>query len=226
MAQTQTVAVTKKDYLFGVASGLFIGLLMLPILKAAKPDIYQKFSTLVVPFFLIGVPAGLVVASFIARKIAIIWQVAKFGVIGVLNTLVDIGSLALLTFIVRAYAHTDAKATFAIGAVAITVYSVLKAITFIIANINSYYWNKYWTFNQNPEKKTRTQFIQFFAVSIIGFIINVLVATLIFKTFGSASVFTADQQGLLGAAAGSIAGLVWNFIGYKFIVFKEPVSAA
>jgi hypothetical protein len=29
-----------------------------------------------------------------------------------------------------------------------------------------------------------------------------------------------DQWGLIGAGAGSIVGLAWNFVGYKFLVFK------
>lgn len=223
--QTENLSMTKKDYVFGIITGLLIGLLFLPTLKAAKPDLYAKFAILVVPFFLIGTPVGLVVANLISKKIRVIWQVAKFGVIGVLNTLVDIGSLALITFIFRAYFDinsTDAWLT--LGATTVTVYSIYKATTFIIANVNSYYWNKFWTFTQTVEKKTHAQFLQFFAVSVIGFIINVLIASLIFKTLGTAGAFSTDQVGLLAAAAGSITGLVWNFIGYKFVVFKEQTA--
>ena len=220
--QTETLVLSKKDYLFSIASGILIGLLMLPTLKAAKPSLYEQYSSFVLPFFIIGVPVGLYVAYIIGQKIRLIWQVGKFGVIGVLNTLVDIGSLALVTFLFRTYANIESKdVLLAVGASTITFYSAYKAGTFVIANVNSYFWNKYWTFNQNPDKKTQAQFFQFFAVSIIGFIINVLVATLIFKTLGTTSGLSLDQQGLLGAAAGSIVGLVWNFIGYKFIVFKE-----
>lgn len=222
MTNKFSVSLKRKDCVFGILSGLLIGLLFLPILKAAKPDLYDKFAIFVVPFFLIGTPLGLIVASLISKKISIIWQIAKFGVIGVLNTLVDIGSLALITFLLRSSSGIDPKKELlVISGAAITVYSIYKAITFVIANINSYFWNKHWTFNQNPEKKTHAQFLQFFAVSVVGFIINVLVASAVFKTLGTFSMFTDDQQGLLGAAAGSIIGLAWNFIGYKFIVFKE-----
>lgn len=225
MEQTAELKMTKKDYLFGIASGLLIGLLVLPILKAAKPELYAKFALIVLPFFLIGTPLGLIVANLIGKKIRIVWQIGKFGVIGILNTLVDIGSLALITFLFRAYFQIDSKdSLFMLGATVVTVYSFYKAITFIIANVNSYYWNKYWTFQPNPEKKSHAQFIQFFAVSIIGFIINVLIASLIFKVIGATGGFSVDQTGLLAAAAGSIVGLVWNFIGYKFIVFKEQTA--
>lgn len=223
MAQQNQGLMTKKDLLFGIAAGLLIGLLVLPILKAAKPELYDKLAFLILPFFLIGTPLGLVVAKLISRKISIVWQIGKFGVIGVLNTLVDIGSLAFITFLLRSSLSIDPKKELiVVSGVAITVYSLYKAITFIIANINSYFWNKYWTFDQGSQKKTHAQFLQFFAVSVVGFIINVLVASIIYKSLDVILPGTTDdQKGLLGAAAGSIIGLAWNFIGYKFIVFKE-----
>jgi len=225
METTPNPQLTMKDYYFGLASGLLIGLLMLPVLKAAKPELYAKYGIVVFLFFLIGTPIGLYITYLIGKKIKVIWQVGKFAVIGILNTLVDLGCLALITFLLRLYFHINSTDfLFALGTGMVTVYSLYKATTFIIANVNSYYWNKYWTFEPNPEKKSHAQFIQFFAVSIIGFIINVLVASLVFRVIGSAPGFSVDQMGLLGGAAGSIIGLVWNFIGYKFIVFKEQTT--
>lgn len=223
MENTQQASMSKKDYAFGIIAGLLIGLLMLPIVKAAKPELYTRFAIIILPFFLIGTPVGLVVAKLISRKISIVWQIGKFGVIGVLNTLVDIGSLALITFLLRSTADIDPKKELlVISGVAITIYSIYKAITFIIANVNSYFWNKYWTFEQGAAKKTRAQFFQFFIVSIIGFIINVLVASIVYKSLDVLLPGTTDdQKGLLAAAAGSVLGMAWNFIGYKFIVFKE-----
>jgi putative flippase GtrA len=152
----------------------------------------------------------------IGRKIAVIWQLGKFGVTGVLNVLVDMGVLSILTFFFRDYFSIDSKAVVFAALSFLTFYSVFKSISFIVANINSYYWNKYWTFHQEGGKST--EFIQFFIVSVVGFIVNVLVASLVFKSIAG---FSADQAGLLGAAAGSVAGLAWNFVGYKFIVFKK-----
>ncbi|HRZ95418.1 MAG TPA: GtrA family protein [Candidatus Moranbacteria bacterium] len=207
---------SKKDYSLSFIAGLFIGLLFLPVLYAAKPELYAKFSLFIIPFFIIAVPFGLAIAHLISRKITVVWQIGKFGVTGVLNVLVDMGVLSIMTFMFRAYFSIDSK-TAIFGALSfLTFYSIFKSISFIVANINSYLWNKYWTFNQEGGKKT--EFVQFFIVSVVGFVINVLVASLVFK---SISGFSADQAGLIGAAMGSIAGLVWNFLGYKFIVFKK-----
>ena len=64
--------------------------------------------------------------------------------------------------------------------------------------------------------------MQFFAVSVVGFLINVFVASVVFNIIvGSIVTMTGGQLGLIGAIAGSIAGLVWNFVGYKLWVFKK-----
>lgn len=219
MENTTGVRITQKDYYFSIAAGLLIGLLLLPILKAANPGIYSKFAIVIVPFFLLATPLGLRIAFYIGQKIAIIYQIAKFGLIGVLNTLVDLGVLALITFIFRSYYNIEST-TIIIGA--ITFYSIYKATSFVVANINSYFWNKYWTFDQGKKTQTRAEFVQFFAVSVVGFLINVFIASFVFKmVLASLTGLSDDQLGLIGAAAGSIAGLAWNFIGYKLWVFKK-----
>ncbi|MBI5306288.1 GtrA family protein [Candidatus Wolfebacteria bacterium] len=209
---------TKKDYVFGISAGFLIGLLLLPVLKALKPELYDKFYLIIVPLFLIMTPLGLIIANYIGRKISVVWQVGKFGVIGVLNTLVDWGVLASFIFLFRKYFQIESKDVLFLG---ITFYSLYKAISFIVANVNSYYWNKYWTFASGAAKRTKAQFSQFFVVSILGFGINVGIASYIFKAINPVGGLNLDQWGIIGAAVGSIAGFAWNFIGYKFIVFKE-----
>ncbi|MEI7891374.1 MAG: GtrA family protein [bacterium] len=219
MENTTGVRITKRDYEFAIVAGLLIGFLLLPVLKTAKPDLFAKFAVAIVPFFLLATPLGLRIAFMLGKKIAIIYQIAKFGLIGVLNTLVDLGVLALITLLFSAYFKIESTNAI-IGA--ITFYSLFKAISFIVANISSYFWNKHWTFDQGAKEQTKSEFVQFFAVSIIGFLINVFIASFVFKTIlASSTTLTDGQLGLLGAAAGSIAGLAWNFIGYKLWVFKK-----
>lgn len=217
--------VTPRDYKLGIIAGILIGILLLPILRAAKPDLYSKVALFVIPLFLAATPIGILIASAIAKKIAIVWQLAKFVLIGGLNTVVDLGVLAFVTFLFRSYLGISSKDLFFGSIAAITFYSLFKATSFIVANINSYYWNKYWTFEHGAVKKTATEFTQFFVVSVIGFVINVTIASYVFKAVNPLAGLNSDQWGLMGAAAGSIAGLAWNFIGYKFIVFKKKPDA-
>ena len=209
---------TKKDYKFGIIVGFLIGLVALPVFKIAKPGLYSKFGLAIFFFFLIGTPIGLIIAKYISRKIAVVWQVAKFAVIGVLNTLVDWGVLAILIFIFRKYLAINSEDLLILG---LTFYSLYKAASFIVANVNSYFWNKYWTFSEGAVKKTKSEFLQFFVVSVIGFAINVAIASYVFGFIKPLGQLNSDQWGIVGAAIGSVVGLAWNFIGYKFIVFKE-----
>lgn len=213
---------TKKDHLFGIAAGLLIGLFAMPVLQAAKPEIYASFSWYILPFFLIATPLGLIASYWIGKKISVVWQIAKFGVIGILNTLVDWGVLtALIIFFRQQYATESGESLFAIGTLAVTYYTFYKSISFIVAVVNSYYWNKYWTFATGVAAKTKSEFIQFFSVSVIGFFINVGLSTYVFNVLPPIGGMNPDQWGLIGAAIGSAAGLAWNFVGYKFIVFKN-----
>lgn len=213
---------SKKDYLFATAAGFLIGALLMPTLETAKPSLYEALKFAILPVFTVIVPVGLVIASWIGRRFSIIWQLAKFIVIGVLNTLVDIGILAYMLTLAAASTLPIAASdvAFSVG-ISITFFTLYKSISFIIANVNSYFWNKHWTFGAVTEKKTSEEFIQFFVVSLIGFIINVVASSLIFSFFHRLGGLTAEQWALVGAATGSISGLAWNFIGYKFIVFKK-----
>lgn len=212
----------KKDYVFGISAGLLIGLLTLPVLRALKPELFSKFAIVVPVFFLIATPLGLIVFSYLGKRIAVLWQIGKFLVSGVLNTLVDWGVLALVTFLFRQYFKINSTDALAFG---LTFYTLYKSISFVAGNINSYYWNKYWTFANGVVEKTKAQFLQFLTVSLVGFAINVGVATLIFKAFAPVGGLNADQRGIVGAAIGTIAGLAANFFGYKYIIFKEKNAA-
>jgi len=65
-------------------------------------------------------------------------------------------------------------------------------------------------------------------VSIIGMIINVSVATLTItylkdpiNSIVNLSIMTDQIWVNLSALCGTAIGLIWNFLGYKFIVFKK-----
>jgi putative flippase GtrA len=210
----------RKDYLIGILAGFLIGLMFMPVLNTIKPELFLKLKLAVIPFFLVGTPFGLTIAHLISKKISFIWQLGKFVVTGILNVLVDFGTLSILTIVIERYFYTNSTDSFIdFGFFTLTFYSLYKSISFVIANINSYFWNKHWTFNKNEDKKS--EFFQFFTVSIIGFIINVTVASFVFNYSTIFTGMDTNQWGLIGAAAGSIIGLVWNFLGYKFIVFKK-----
>ncbi len=131
----------------------------------------------------------------------IVRQFTKFFLVGAMNTLIDLGILNLLIF--------ASGISFGLW------YSVFKGVSFLIATTNSYFWNKRWTFESSQKK-----FSQFLIISTIGFVINVGVASFLVNLIGPQASLTVKVWANVGALAGSAIGLMWNFLGYKFIVFK------
>jgi len=211
----------KKDLGVSLGAGFLIGVLLMPVLKIAKPDLFNALVFFIIPFFLVIIPLGTLLAYKIGTRFALIWQMAKYVVVGVMNTLVDLGILTLIILIAKNFG-VQAEDLIYSGILTLTFYSLYKGSSFVLANINSFFWSKYWTFSpKKTPRKSSAQFIQFFIVSLIGLLLNVAIASLIFRSAPPLTGFSSDQWGLIGAAAGSVAGMVWNFLGYKFMVFEK-----
>ncbi len=144
----------------------------------------------------------------------LIKQFAKFFVIGVMNTLIDLVILNAETLI------TGQKEGYQ--------YAIQKGFSFMVAVTFSYFMNKYWAFQDKNKEKEGKKFSQFMFVSVIGMAINITVATLVvtylqtpINSVLNLEFLTPQMWVNIGALSGSIAGLFWNFVGYKFWVFKK-----
>ncbi|MDP2930474.1 MAG: GtrA family protein [bacterium] len=133
---------------------------------------------------------------------AMIYQFAKFFLVGIINTLIDLGVLNLL---ILAFDINRGLG-----------YTIFKSISFLVATANSFFWNKRWTF-----KTSQGSFKQFLIVSVIGLVINVATASLIVNYIAPGCTLASPTMWAnIGAIVGSVVGLLWNFAGYKFVVFK------
>ncbi len=200
---------SKKDYFLVSIIGFLFGLLLLPILKNLKIGFFEfNFVSIaaVVAGFVIFANFALFIAFLLGRRIPIILQFAKFGAVGGLNTLLDLGILNFLIYLT--------------GFSAGIYYSAFKSFSFIIANIIAYFCNKYWTFGAEGKANVK-EFSQFFIVSVIGFLINVGLASFVVNVMGPMRGISPDLWANIGALAATAASLIWNFIGYKFFVFKK-----
>lgn len=141
------------------------------------------------------------------ERFPIIKQLAKFVVVGGINTGIDFLVLNIEMFLTNI---TSGPWMF-----------VLNSISFSVATVNSYYFNKYWTFKDKDTASQTFQFSQFLVISIIGISINgaivYLITTFIPPMFGINPQLWAN----LAKVAATGASLIWNFLGYKFIVFKK-----
>lgn len=93
-----------------------------------------------------------------------------------------------------------------------------KSVSFLAAVTNSYAWNKRWVFRNETALSVKEPLL-FLFVSSAGLLINVSIS------FAMFSLFVRQLSPQLAANAGALMGTVvvfaWNFIGYRFFVFKQ-----
>ncbi|MCK5081200.1 MAG: GtrA family protein [Candidatus Moranbacteria bacterium] len=149
----------------------------------------------------------------ILKQYPAIGQFVRFGLIGGLNTGVDLAILITLMTLS--------------GLKAGVAYTIFKTISFCAAATFSYFMNKRWAFKDKSKTKQVQKFSQFFAVSVVGAVINVTIATLVVNylkpALGGVLIMPLGDTmwGTIGALGGTAFGLVWNFLGYKLLVFKK-----
>lgn len=213
MIERKATRVPLTDILSAFVIGIFVSILSVPILI----NLEIKIPIFIIPLLLMVLfPLGVIIGFYIGLKIPVLYQFAKFVETGVLNTAVDFGVLNLLIFF--------------IGTSTGLIYSMLKAASFAVATLNSYLWNKLWVFGAVREgekrgeisEKTGEEFGKFIIVSLIGLVINVAAASIV--VFASRYSGTSVSEKLwanIGAAGGSVSAMMWNFVGYKKLVFKK-----
>lgn len=205
------------------------------------------------------------------RARPVVLQLLKFAAIGVINTALDF----LLLNLISKYLNISSG----------TGLGLVNLITFSIATIQSYFWNKAWAFGDSEvgifknfirlfligflgalgvllavvgaslsatpifyllllvafviaelvlwhlfslgknfdQAAPSRQFITFFIVSLIGLLINsgvVSVASTALQPY-AAQLGNADVVKNVAKIGATAVSLIWNFIGYKIVVFKK-----
>jgi putative flippase GtrA len=204
---------TKKDFTAALIIGAGVGLLIQPILANNLPasislTLAMRIGLFV--FFTLLAPLALWIASLIAKLWKGVYQFAQFAAVGTLNSFIDLGVFNLETFLSGTLPGT-------------ILFVVFKAISFLFATTNSYLWNKNWTFNNAGEKNSASKVTEFYSIAIVGWVLNVGVATAV-KVMGPAG--SSSWVNIVAPLGGIAASFAWNFIGYKYFVFKKKAPAA
>ncbi len=204
--EKNTIPLTQRDILFGAVNGALFGSMFTFVL--ANTNYLFIHPLLIFIFFIIFAILGIVIGHLLSRFVArFFFQLAKFGAVGASNFSVDLGVLSLLMFFTNI-----ASGPF---------FTFFKTISFCLAVINSYFWNKFWSFEDKSKGDIKKEFSQFLLVSIMGAIINIGVSHTMVNIIGAPSSFEPKIWATLSAATSAISVLLWNFLGYKFIVFKK-----
>lgn len=141
-------------------------------------------------------------------------QFLKFALVGIVNTAIDWAVFFLLKLLPFFLANRP----------------YAKAISFLFAAVNSFILNSAWTFKkeykagfaENDKQKAAKNSIyfgRFFAISLVGWVINTLTYTITINNLPhQLSTKYADIFALILASG---AGIIWNFIANKLWTYKK-----
>ena len=134
----------------------------------------------------------------------LVHELAKFGVVGAINTVLDFG-LANLLYLGLHWHQLAAKT----GSVA-------------VAATSSYFMNRHWTFRHRARTGLRREYTLFFLLNGVGLLIAAACITLVIDVWGKTGAlwFNLAQVVALGL------GMVFRFTAYKRWVFVSPERAA
>ncbi len=199
----------KKDYKVAIIAGFITGVFLLPSLKnmSIEDGIVVYGLPFVIPVLWVF---GLWLGKVLSKWLPVIYQFAKFVVVGFLNTSIDFGVLNLLSM------FSGLTTGVLVGGVNIP--------GFTLAATNSYFWNKFWVFAHKREPGQKVDYSDFFTfvvVVIIGIFINS--GIVIFLTTCVDPLFNLSPERWLNIAkvCATAISLIFNFLGFKFLVFRK-----
>lgn len=196
----------KQDYLIAALVGFLTGVFAVP--TSINLGVRSRLILMLLPLAVALLFAlGVWLAGFLSRWLSFFAQLSKFAAVGFLNTSIDFGILNLLS------AATGVTSGFVVGGVNVPGFSA--------AVINSYLWNKFWVFR--GREQVLRDFPKFFAVSFAGLLLNsgiiIFMTTYVPAAFGIGNAAWLNFAKVLATAL----VLVWNFLGYKFLVFRSQI---
>jgi len=201
----------KRDVILGLVCGEVTSWFLIFIIKNPYIEELGALAKIenMVWLLLIAMPVifslGVIIGNLVAKLIKVISQVVKFLEVGILNTFIDLGILNLLVW--------------QTGITSGGYLAPLNTVSFLCAATNSYYWNKFWTFKSGVGIR-RKEFLQFLIISVIGWGINTGIVVLGTTYLAPAFALSAGAWVNVVKLSATLISMVWNFIGYKFIVFK------
>lgn len=121
--------------------------------------------------------------------------ISRFSIVGVLNTLMDFAVFTLL------------HSLFGVG------YAVSQIAGYSFGVVNSFIFNKNWTFgDRNANKKTSHELFQFIMVNLISLIITIMSMKFLVNNF--------EINVYVSKIIVTLIAQVTNFLGYKLWVFN------
>lgn len=202
-----TVEWKKRDTVFAIIIGELVAWLFFYLLMQTGADKAMGLKDIgwILAFFMPAACLSCLYISYLAgKKNRIFFEGGKFVAVGILNTLID---FSVLNFLSWEFSVTSGKWII-----------LFNTISFLCAVNNSFFWNKRWTFL--TDKSSKRKYFQFLTVTAIGWMINTATVYI-----GSTFLNLSDADPIIWLnivkSISVLFSLVWDFCGYKFIVFKK-----
>lgn len=202
----------KKDLFLVAVIGAAVGLLAQPMLSTLGGslsklglDINTATRAGFFVFFLVLAPVALFIAYLLGKVWAVLYQFAKFAAVGSLNSFIYFGVLNLLIAMTGIAKGWE--------------YSAFVLLGFLLSTTNSFLWNKFWTFHDGQGTSVG-QAASFYLIAAGGALLNTGAASLVVNVMAHPGV-SDNLWANIGALIGIGVSFLWNFLGYKYFVFKK-----
>ena len=142
----------------------------------------------------------------------------KFGIIGVLNTLVDFAVFYVMDRWVIGEGPTLALLGMSVAAGPY----ISNFISYVVANIHSFLWNKFWTF-QKRDRITRGEAGRYLVTSAGYLLISSLSLALFIRVFSLPGLAGLVPEGWINPLAKlptAFVTIFYNYLMNKFWVFR------
>ena len=124
----------------------------------------------------------------------------KFMVVGTIGFVVDFGTLNLLVLLAGLQVL------------------IANTISFSLAVISNYTWNRFWTYPDSRSKPVRSQLIQFVVVNVAGLGINTLVLAALTPLF---TRMVGELGYNIAKAIATVIVLFWNFFVNRYWTYSD-----
>ena len=195
------------DIIFSFVAGCSVGWVAKELLQGY--DLHAGFWINALLF--LGLPLFtlfcLWISSLIGKWLLFAHQASKHLLVGAIATVFDLKVFELLLWTFGQLFFVNAL--------------IPKTISFLLATFAKYWGNKFWAFEHNNKDNLLKEFFSFFAVTLVGLVIDLSVFWYLMQITGP--LFAIPSEVWLKASviiAGSSAA-IWNFTAYKFLVFKK-----
>ncbi|OGG42922.1 hypothetical protein A3G50_01390 [Candidatus Jorgensenbacteria bacterium RIFCSPLOWO2_12_FULL_42_11] len=197
-----------KDFLLVSLIGFLVGWLVLPT-AAVKIAITPKLILFSVVGFTILAPLLLAAAFYLSQFWSSLRQFGKFCAVGFLNTFLG---FAIINLLMRFTGITEG-----------VYFSLFLAPAFLASATNSYFWNKFWSF-QSATATSPTEYSRFLLFTFIGFLINNGVASFLNNVVGPLGGISPVVWANISVLVSVAFSFLWNFFSYRFLIFKNSKS--